>query len=271
MYIKYMTTTMIVCAVLTSASMLDAGRHCNRQVTPAYKRTLLQWQKAPDIEKPRFRQGYRDLALHSIYHGDTVRDFPFLPNGKLDPRVLFKYKRVFRDKKNGEMHSIHPRLIKLLYKLARTFRALQINVISGYRKGAEQDQEKNHAVGRAVDLIIPGVKIADVAVRARQLGHVGVGLYPNAGFVHLDVRDGPSYFWIDRSGPNKPSCHKPVLQEIIPFYDNRWNPRFDRPRRVLHYNGKPLGFLTPAEVKEILHRSEAAIQNKKKRGPTSTQ
>jgi len=36
----------------------------------------------------------------------------------------------------------------------------------------------------------------------RTLGTVGVGYYPNSSFVHLDVRDVPTY-WIDYSGPGQ--------------------------------------------------------------------
>jgi uncharacterized protein YcbK (DUF882 family) len=246
--------------VLIAGTVAVAGRRCDQSITPAYKRTLLKWQQVPDIPTPQYRSGYRDLVLHSIYHGDTVRDFPYLPNGKIDPRVVFKYKRVFRDKKSGAVHRIHPRLIKLLYKLALTFRAVQINIVSGYREGAQPPHEGYHSEGRAVDIIIPGVKLNDIAVRARRMGHVGVGLYPNAGFVHVDVRDGPSYFWLDRSGPNKPSCHKTILSEIAPFYDGRWRLRDDHPHRLLNYRGRPLGDLTREEARAIIRQAKAATQ-----------
>ena len=254
----------VLFSIITTLVNVANAERCDQRVPPAYRRTLLQWQRVPKAANTRYRQGYRDLSLHSIYHGDTVRDFPYLPDGNLDPRTLFKYRRVFRDKKSGDMHNVHPRLVKLLYKLARTFRATQINIVSGYRKGSEAGQETYHTLGRAADIIIPGVTITNVAVRARQMGHVGVGLYPNAGFVHVDVRDGPSYFWLDRSGPNKPSCHKTVLNEIVSFYDNRWRPHFDDPRQVYHSSGAPLGALTPSEIKDILYRSKAAIPQKQK-------
>ena len=250
----------VLCVVITaSSSESNADNRCDQRVPPAYLRTLRQWQIAPKPYMPKYREGYRDFTLHSIYHGDTVADFPYLPNGALDPRILFKYKRVFRDKTSGAMHSVHPRLVKLLYKLALTFKAGQINIVSGYRQGASRDSEKNHGLGRAADIIIPGVSINAVAVRARQLGHVGVGLYLNAGFVHIDVRDGPSYFWLDRSGPKKPSCHKAVLPEMISLYDNRWRAGLDNPRQAYHVSGRLLGELTVQERADILQRSKAAV------------
>jgi hypothetical protein len=36
---------------------------------------------------------------------------------------------------------------------------------------------------------------------------VGVGFYPNSFFVHLDVRKGPSAFWIDYSGPGEGAAY----------------------------------------------------------------
>ena len=37
--------------------------------------------------------------------------------------------------------------------------------------------------------------------------HIGVGYYPNSNFVHVDVRDGPSAFWIDYSGPGQDAMY----------------------------------------------------------------
>ena len=37
---------------------------------------------------------------------------------------------------------------------------------------------------------------------------MGIGLYPRAQFVHLDVRPLPSYRWIDNARPNPNSNDK---------------------------------------------------------------
>jgi hypothetical protein len=60
-------------------------------------------------------------------------------------------------------------------------------------------------------MTIDGVTNDRLAAYVRKLGFVGVGFYPNSGFVHLDVRDA-SYFWIDDSAPGAPNRLVPVLE-----------------------------------------------------------
>jgi uncharacterized protein YcbK (DUF882 family) len=208
---------------------------------------MRRWRAVPKIPKPRFREGLRDLVIYSVNHGERIRVFPFLPDGTLDPRVLDEVKIIFRDKELETMHSIHPRLVKLLYRLADHFKARQITVISGFREALEKN-EGNHTKGMAVDIMIPGTGLAAVARKARRLGHVGVGFYPNSGFVHLDIRDGPSYFWIDRSGPGKPSCLRRMLSKSAAKFDRKWRPAHDEPRRHRNRKGELLGALPTPEL-----------------------
>jgi hypothetical protein len=99
-------------------------------------------------------------------------------------------------------------LIDLLYRVQRRFDAPAVRVISGYRSGGGSDTSR-HAHDTAADIVIPGAKDADVAEFARSLGGTGVGLYPRAGYVHVDVRE-ESYFWRDLSGPGQPSRPRPA-------------------------------------------------------------
>lgn len=200
-----------------------------------------RWQRPPKVGKPKFREGYRDLVLYSVNWGERKRLFPYLPDGTLDPEALEEIKHLFRDKDTGAEHDIHPRLVKLLYKLADRFKARQINVISGYRESNEPVHESNHGKGRAVDFMIPGVGLGPVVYQTRLLGHVGVGMYPRANFVHLDVRNGPSYFWVDRSGPGRASCLHRILTKTAAKMDRRWRPKHDEPRQHRDKKGEPLG------------------------------
>jgi hypothetical protein len=78
---------------------------------------------------------------------------------------------------------------------------------------------------------------------------VGVGFYPTSGFVHLDVRKGPSFYWVDRSGPGKPSCLVRIQSKFAVKMDRRWKPGFDKPRRHKNKRGKLLGAI---EIKKVL-------------------
>ena len=45
--------------------------------------------------------------------------------------------------------------------------------------------------------------------------HVGVGYYPNSDFVHLDVRQKQSAFWIDYSGPGERARYSRSPEEDV--------------------------------------------------------
>lgn len=188
------------------------------------------WRTPPKIPRPGYRAGYRDITLYAVNHGERERFFPFLEDGILNPETGEKMKRLCRDKDTDAMMDIHPRLVKLLYKIAVRFKARQINIISGYREQEGSPKESNHTKGRAIDFMVPGVSLGAVAKYARSLGHVGVGFYPVSGFIHLDVRDGPSYFWVDRSGPGNGSCLRAIQKQTARKSDAKWRPENDEPK-----------------------------------------
>jgi hypothetical protein len=167
--------------------------------------------------------------------------FLFDADGELTPEALDDLSWLMRDKDTGQEHPIHPRLARVLYRLAESFKVYYFNIISGYRASSDPDEESYHNKGRAVDIAMPGVPIGALARRARTLGHVGVGLYPVAGYVHVDVRDGPSVFWIDPSGPGKPSCFRRLQSDVGPRSDRKWKPDDDRPTPKRDAQGQVLG------------------------------
>ncbi len=226
-------------------------RRCRSYAKPRYRKMVRRWRQPPKIPKPRYREGYRDITFYAVNLGQRARLFPYLPDGTLDPEATKKVEHLFQDKETGGEHPIHPRLIKLLYKLADQLKARQINLISGFREATQNKSEGNHTRGLAVDFMIPGVALGAVARRARRLGHVGVGFYPVSGFVHLDVREGPSFFWIDRSGPGQPSCMRRMLPEAAAKSDRRWRPKHDEPKQHRNRKGKLLGAIEkPTEEHE---------------------
>jgi uncharacterized protein YcbK (DUF882 family) len=199
-----------------------------------------RWQTVPPIPKPKWRAGYRDLTLYSVNLGERIRAFPFLPDGSLDPEVMGEITRVMRDKNADSEHPIAPRLVKLIYKLAVKFNVRQITIISGYRQPKEEEGGGHHADGTAIDIAFSGVRLPVLAQAARRLGHVGVGFYPTSGFVHLDVREGRSYFWADRSGPGQPGCLRRLTQARTNKDDARWQPGSDEPVPAKNKKGELL-------------------------------
>ena len=101
--------------------------------------------------------------------------------------------------------------------------------------------ESRHSRGKAVDLLLPGVPLLDLARQARTLGRVGVGYYPNSGFVHLDIRERHSVFWIDRSAPGRRSCFRRLLKKTARKYDRRWRKWRDEPKPRSSREKKTIG------------------------------
>jgi uncharacterized protein YcbK (DUF882 family) len=112
----------------------------------------------------------------------------------------------------GEEHPVDPRTLDLVYRLQVHFDVPEIRVVSGYRV-PKPGSHSNHGKGRAIDLIVPGTADEDVARYARELGFVGVGVYPASQFVHVDIRS-RSYFWVDTSGPHMRNRERGIMGDL---------------------------------------------------------
>jgi hypothetical protein len=147
------------------------------------------------------------LVFLPIGGGERITLVPATGEGGFDEADLVLAERALAGPA-GITHPIHPRLIELVYRAVRHFRAPYVHVISGYRAGRWSSR---HTQGRAIDFVLPGVADRRLAAYVRTFGFVGVGIYPTSGFVHLDVR-AQSYFWSDSSGPDQPGRERPILR-----------------------------------------------------------
>ncbi|MGE5172162.1 MAG: DUF882 domain-containing protein [Rudaea sp.] len=114
------------------------------------------------------------------------------------PDALDRVAQFLRDFRNGEMHAIDPALLDQLHALTSVAAgAATIDVISGYRSPATNRMlhERSHGVatqslhleGRAIDIRVAGVRLADLRDAALSLRAGGVGYYPASDFVHVDT------------------------------------------------------------------------------------
>jgi uncharacterized protein YcbK (DUF882 family) len=126
----------------------------------------------------------------------------------------------------GDRLPVEPRTLNVIYRIQTHFNASEVRIVSGYRvpKGGSNS---NHGKGRAIDFILPGTPDEEVAKFAREIGFVGVGIYPTSQFVHVDVRP-QSYFWIDYSGPGKRNREKGILRDLALASDKRAFARGER-------------------------------------------
>ena len=201
-----------------------------------YAQAVKSWHAPAAGKKPAHdERGRPMLTLHALNTGERLEVAASGDAGSFTSRDLDRVAHLFRESSTGHEHPIEPRLLDLLYRIQRKFEAHEIRLVSGFRAGRGAPQKapvraagSNHACGRAADIIVPGARDEDVAKFARELGFVGVGIYPTSGFVHVDVR-GRSYFWVDSSGPGKRNRERGVLSDLAKKSDVRAIARGERP------------------------------------------
>lgn len=118
---------------------------------------------------------------------------------QFQPDSLGRLNRFLRDHYTGEVGSMDPLLFEQLHRVRALLGArMPYDVISGYRcpdtngrlrqKGGGGVAKKSlHMEGRAIDVRLPGVPLAELRDAALSLQAGGVGFYPDSQFVHLDT------------------------------------------------------------------------------------
>jgi uncharacterized protein YcbK (DUF882 family) len=213
--------------VLLSAIAL-AETPAKRPTAPVYAKSVQRWHApSPDAAPALDDHGRPLLVLHSLNTADRVTLAAAGPSGGFRASDLDRAAFVLREPATGNEHPIEPRLADLVYRVETHFAAQEIRIISGYRTPA-RGTASNHGKGRAMDFIVPGATDAEVAAYARELGFVGVGIYPTSGFVHLDVRD-RSYFWSDSSGPGRRNRERGILGDLARSSDREATVRGELP------------------------------------------
>lgn len=115
------------------------------------------------------------------------------------PQALGQLNRFLRDHYTGEVGMIDPNLFDILHRirLALSTRGAY-QVISGYRCPATNNRLRAnggggvakrslHMDGKAIDVRLPGVPLAELRDAALSLRAGGVGFYPHDQFVHIDT------------------------------------------------------------------------------------
>lgn len=137
------------------------------------------------------------LRIQALHLDETLSTRPFDDLLRPDARAFADVNHLMRCRVTGHEVDMDPKLIAILSQLSTIYgRTLQL--ISGHRAPHANgtSETSQHTLGRAADIRIPGVSIGELKKVAIKLGARGVGLYPEKGFVHVDVRDKNRYFWI---------------------------------------------------------------------------
>ncbi|HEX4511927.1 MAG TPA: DUF882 domain-containing protein [Polyangiaceae bacterium] len=197
---------------------------------PTYTNAVRSWHApVPDRSAPVDDSGRTKLALVALNTQERVELPALSASGGFQARDLDRAAHLLREPSSGNEHPIEPRVLDAIYRIQTHFGAQEIRVISGYRTPAAiaSARGSQHGRGRAIDVIVPGTSDDDVAKFARDMGYMGVGVYPASGFVHVDVRD-RSYFWVDSSGPGGRTRERGILSDIAAKADREATARGEK-------------------------------------------
>jgi uncharacterized protein YcbK (DUF882 family) len=140
----------------------------------------------------------RSLAMSHTHTREAI-DLVYAVGDRYEAGALSALDRFLRDHYSGDVGRIDPKLHDLLHALRLTLgTASPFHVISGYRaphtnqrlqktRGGGVATRSLHMDGRAIDVRLPGVPLADLRDAALSLKAGGVGFYERDQFVHLDT------------------------------------------------------------------------------------
>jgi uncharacterized protein YcbK (DUF882 family) len=141
-----------------------------------------------------------NVHLYSVNHRDEVKVNIYREDGAYDEEAITRLNHFVRARSAGTMRTIEPRLYELLSHIYDQFGEKTLEFVSGFRD--QPRATSYHYLGSAMDMRVRGVSVRELRdfVKTLDTGGMGLGLYPRVGFIHVDVRPEPSYYWTDRSG-----------------------------------------------------------------------
>ncbi|MCO4864084.1 DUF882 domain-containing protein [Cupriavidus sp. WGlv3] len=140
----------------------------------------------------------RTLAFDHTHTGERV-SLVYAVGDRFVPDALTTLNGFLRDHYSGKVGTIDPQLFDLLFQVRRELGTDKpFQVISGYRSPATNSRLRNsrgggvarhslHMDGKAIDIRLAGVSLADVRDAAKSLQRGGVGYYESDQFVHIDT------------------------------------------------------------------------------------
>lgn len=140
----------------------------------------------------------RTLSFRHTHTGEAL-SVAYAAGERYVGEALERINWLLRDFRNGQAKAIDPQLLDQLHKLSQVTRSsAPFEVISGFRSPATNEMLRKrggggvashslHLDGRAVDIRLADVPLADLRDAAIALRAGGVGFYPQSQFVHLDT------------------------------------------------------------------------------------
>ena len=144
------------------------------------------------------------LNLYNIHTGESFNDV-FWSEEKLIPEAVTQLNNIMRDWRTDSVKDINPLLYLLVHRLSEKLDTKKpIEIISGYRcpqtnqslrkKSKGVAKQSRHLTGNAIDFSLKDRSMKEARRVAMSFKAGGVGYYPSKGFIHMDIRDKPTYW-----------------------------------------------------------------------------
>jgi uncharacterized protein YcbK (DUF882 family) len=150
------------------------------------------------ITAPRARASVpRTIAFQHTHTGEAL-SLTYAVGDEYLPQALGAVDRLLRDHRTHAVHPMDPALLDQMHRLSEiTGTRSPFQIISGYRDPRTNEMLRSrsggvarhslHLEGRAVDVRLADVPLAELRDAALSLNAGGVGFYRESNFVHLDT------------------------------------------------------------------------------------
>jgi uncharacterized protein YcbK (DUF882 family) len=208
-----------VLAVLASPALARHQQHHSSHRVCSGKGTAKKCHRESDFQG----HGIADGALRTepltkpsgnvwIYaenFDEEVKTNIYKADGTFDEAALAQLDHLFRCKRSGEERAVDPRVYEMLSRIQDHFEGHRAVLISGFR--FQERDSSRHFHASAMDIRITDIGLDELYTFAQTLdmGGMGMGIYPNSQFIHVDFRapGEPSYRWVDYSGHSSGGSH----------------------------------------------------------------
>jgi uncharacterized protein YcbK (DUF882 family) len=148
------------------------------------------------------------IELYAVNFREELTVDLYQEDGSFDPDALDQLNHLFRCKRTDTEKAVDPHLFEMLSRVYDHF-GKRIELVSGFRN--QKRTSSFHFHGSASDIRIPGISDTELHkfVTSLDTGGMGIGIYPRAGFVHVDIRPEASFRWVDYSPPGSSDMGHP--------------------------------------------------------------
>jgi uncharacterized protein YcbK (DUF882 family) len=189
-------------ALATRAKTRGQQKVRTEEDQPATQQARLRRAKRKSARAKPEPDSYPPMKLEAVNGGERATLRLYDRRGRTVKPTVRKIWALMKCHLTGKQRPIHWRLIRSMYRISRRYPGKTIYIYSGFRaRRVASLPNSNHVKGRALDLRVEGV--SNKALRDFLMATFrpsGIGYYPNGPFVHFDVREKQSAFWVDTSG-----------------------------------------------------------------------